>query len=106
MFRFSRTSLVNVQPMPRITEDDDDSLPPKLPEKSYRRSGLGRFAYSASSESLPDRRASLYRPGLRDQRWLAKRGGWCRAFLILFVLAALAIGLGVGLTIGLRHRFV
>jgi hypothetical protein len=105
MSRSSRTSLVNVQPMPRIAEDDD-SPPPTLPEKSYQRSNLGRFAFAASSESLPDRRASLYRPGLRDTRWLARRGGWFRAFLILSIIAVLAIGLGVGLTIGLRRKWV
>ncbi|CAK7567405.1 MAG: hypothetical protein SEPTF4163_005369 [Sporothrix epigloea] len=38
----------------------------------------------------------------QDQDWFARRGGWWRLALMFMLLAAMAVGLGVGLRFGLR----
>ena len=55
-----------------------------------------------SDDSTPDRKSEPHSDGIKDTAWFAKRGGWFRLTIAALVLTALIIGLGVGLTLGLR----
>jgi len=117
----SRTSLVNVRPMPSIHEDDDDSnLPiPALPQRSHLRSASGGYGYAngfggapppysqaGSDGTAPDRDSGPHKEDvIKDNEWFQRRGGWKRLTIMALVLTALIVGLGVGLTIGLRNRY-
>jgi hypothetical protein len=132
----SRTSLVNVRPMPMIHEDEDAPAPP-LPDRSLRRSAIAspapggingwpRPASTGSSNggghypsygpppyseygdaaSKPDRKTLPVRDGIRENEWFTKRGGWCRLAVMSAVLIVIIVGLGVGLSIGLRKKQV
>ena len=119
----SRTSLVNVRPMPMINEDDDGTVPPALPQRSHLRTlskgtssngyGYGNgypgpppYSLAGSDDTAPDRYSLPHKEGIiKDNEWFQRRGGWKRLTAMAVILTALIIGLGVGLTIGLRNRY-
>jgi len=116
----SRTSLVNVRPMPSIHEDVDEGPAPALPQRSHLRSASGGYHGYGNSGDLgpppysqagsdgtgPDRYSLPHKEGvIRDSEWFQRRGGWKRLTAMALILTALIVGLGVGLTIGLRSRY-
>ena len=93
-----------------MIHEEEDVPAPALPEKSKRRSArVSHIAthepppYSqGSDESAPDRKSEPPKEGIRDNEWLARRGGWNRLVLAALIFAGIIVGLGVGLTYGLH----
>ncbi|KUJ08878.1 uncharacterized protein LY89DRAFT_328300 [Mollisia scopiformis] len=47
---------------------------------------------------------SNVRRGVKENKWIAKRGGWKRLALIALIVIACIVGLAVGLAVGLKHH--
>lgn len=97
-----------------IIEEDGD-IPP-LPAKAHHRPFHRRWNLgdppSISFEISPPKYSVWDATGpkgeklsdVRNNKYIARRGGWKRICLILFLLFALIVGLAVGLTVGLRKK--
>ncbi|KAI8631047.1 hypothetical protein F5Y19DRAFT_20074 [Xylariaceae sp. FL1651] len=105
--------------MPAIAEDDYDSNSPGIPRRSSRRavpnsatnkskhSYLGYHPpppYSANTPSTTS--TPLSPPPPKDTRpgWYVKRGGWFRLTLLGFLTLIVVAALVVGLVLGLRRK--
>lgn len=99
-----------------IAEDGDVPLPPRAVTRTHhrpfgRRWNLGNPPmhnyeksppeYSLRDDSPPKHRRCM---ALRNNKQLAKRGGWKRLLCIILFLIALVVALAVGLLVGLRQR--
>lgn len=107
-------------PLPVILEDAVAVPPPVIPQKSPRRHTLNTYAnpYSCypvlqqselvhhSDDSAPDRKSDPPKERLRELPWIARRGGWLRLLAVFLLFLSFLIGLVVGLTVGLRERYL
>ncbi len=98
-----------------IIEEDAASAPPMPPRAHHRpfhrRWNLGDPPRS-SFESPPPKYSVWDTMGpkgeklsdVRNNKHIARRGGWRRICLILLIILTLVVGLAVGLSIGLRKK--
>ncbi|KAL8638206.1 MAG: hypothetical protein Q9226_009016 [Calogaya cf. arnoldii] len=95
-----------------IEEDAAPAMPPRAHHRPFhRRWNLGDPPRS-SFESPPPKYSVWDTMGpkgeklsdVRNNKHIARRGGWRRICLILFILHTLIVGLAVGLSIGLRKK--
>ncbi|KAL8910973.1 MAG: hypothetical protein Q9171_003784 [Xanthocarpia ochracea] len=112
----SRASSVN-SPKVRLSiiEEDAASAPP-MPARAHHRPFHRRWNLGdpprRSFESPPPKYSVWDTTGpkgeklaeMRNNKHIARRGGWRRICLILLILLTLIVGLAVGLTIGLRKK--
>ncbi|KAM0335427.1 hypothetical protein ACHAQA_000473 [Verticillium albo-atrum] len=86
------------------------NVPPYPPPSYYPRHSKEPLWPSPLRNSVawdsPDREAAAETKGrrekLRENEWVARRGGWCRIGLIMLFFIMVVVGLAVGLTLGLR----
>lgn len=97
-----------------IAEDGD--LPPRPPANTHHRPFSRRWNLGdpprPSFETSPPKYALWDVTGpkgekladVRNNKFIARRGGWRRTCLIALILAAAVVALVVGLVVGLRNR--
>lgn len=99
-----------------IAEDGDVPLPPRAVTRTHHRPFSRRWnlgnpprhsyeksppEYSLSDQSPPKKRRFM---ALRNNKQLAKRGGWKRLLCIILLLIAVIVALAVGLSVGLKQH--
>ncbi|KAI4171153.1 MAG: hypothetical protein LQ348_006984 [Seirophora lacunosa] len=111
----SRASSVH-SPNVRLSIIEEDADIPPLPAKAHHRPFHRRWNLGDPpriSFEIPPPKYSVWDAtgpkgeklsDVRNNKHIARRGGWRRICLIAFLLIALIVGLTVGLTIGLRKR--
>lgn len=96
--------------------DEDGGMQPDVPARAHNRPFDRMFALG-----FPPRRSQEHAPppysqwdeitgprgekfsDVRNNRYLARRGGWKRCFLILVLVICIIVALVVGLVVGLKH---
>ncbi|KAL8966069.1 MAG: hypothetical protein Q9197_006196 [Variospora fuerteventurae] len=111
----SRAASVH-SPSVRLSIIEEDGDIPPLPAKAHHRPFHRRWNLgdppSISFEISPPKYSVWDATGpkgeklsdVRNNKYIARRGGWKRICLILVLLVALIVGLAVGLTVGLRKK--
>ncbi|MCJ1245969.1 hypothetical protein MMC30_003173 [Trapelia coarctata] len=99
-----------------IAEDGDVQLPPRAVTKTHNRPFSRRWnlgnpprhsyeksppEYSLRDESPPKKQRFM---AIRNNKQLAKRGGWKRLLCIILFLIAVIVALAVGLSVGLKKH--
>ena len=101
-----------------IAEDGDPQPPPPIPPRSANRPLVRKFHHRSdpprpSFEKSPPPYnvwTDVRGPNgerlidLKNNRFVAKRGGWWRLGALALVVIAVVVGLTVGLIVGLRKR--
>ena len=98
-----------------IMENADD--PPPIPPKAAHRPAFRRFQLGNPPQHEHDvppppysAYAGIIGPNgeklndVRNNKYIARRGGWKRVCLVFFVIVAVLVGLIVGLVVGLKHK--
>ncbi|KAM0288116.1 hypothetical protein ACHAQH_000185 [Verticillium albo-atrum] len=88
------------------------NVPPYPPPSYYPRHSKEPLWPSPLRNSIawdsPDREAAAETKGrrekIRENEWVARRGGWCRISLITLFFVLIIVGLSVGLALGLRNE--
>ncbi|KAL8775999.1 MAG: hypothetical protein Q9213_008414 [Squamulea squamosa] len=112
----SRASSVHSPNVRLSVIDEDAASTPPMPPKAHHRPFHRRWNLGdpprSSFESPPPKYSVWDTMGpkgekladVRNNKHIARRGGWRRIFLILLILLTIIVGLAVGLAIGLRKK--
>ncbi|KAL9614215.1 MAG: hypothetical protein Q9167_001303 [Letrouitia subvulpina] len=112
----SRSSSVVHSPERRLSIIEEDGFTPPIPPRAHHRPFNRRWHLGdppRHSFDIPPPKYSVWDTtgpkgeklmDVKNNKYIAKRGGAKRICLALFILVALVVGLAVGLTIGLRKR--
>ncbi|KAL8774084.1 MAG: hypothetical protein Q9209_001192 [Squamulea sp. 1 TL-2023] len=115
-FKRSRASSVHSPNVRLSIIDEDAASAPPMPAKAHHRPFHRRWNLGdpprSSFESPPPKYSVWDTMGpkgekladVRNNKHIARRGGWRRIFLILLILLTIIVGLTVGLAIGLRNK--
>ncbi|KAL8799628.1 MAG: hypothetical protein Q9223_005293 [Gallowayella weberi] len=111
----SRASSVH-SPSVRLSIIEEDAAHPSIPPRAHHRPFHRRWNLGdpprSSFESPPPKYSVWDTMGpkgeklgdVRNNKHIARRGGWRRICLIMLILLTLVVGLAVGLSIGLRKQ--
>ncbi|KAI9853109.1 MAG: hypothetical protein M1838_001610 [Thelocarpon superellum] len=92
--------------------------PPASPVKSHHRPSMRRLGLAGYASSLAEAPPPPYSPytdvigpngeklhEMRNNKYIAKRGGWKRLCVILAIALMIIVGLAVGLSLGLQKKY-